>query len=285
MKRILRALLGQQSNKLGSVDDYRLLSEQGYMSGAWGRQMAIPDLRSVVTFDDFNDSTLLGTWAVSKGTDGADANFAAAAGLSGVIQGTTGATTTTMAGSGIQICSALNFQAQGAAGSAATNNLEFDVRVQASAITGLCLFVGFTNQVAALQMPIQGTGGGNAFTVNAANCVGFLYDTNMTTTDWWCVGAKASVAANGIDCGSGPTAATYDQLHVSIDQLGNANFWRTTGGSLLSQPAQQPPSSAVTMANAVNPTTPLTPVIAAFSRIAASKTIQADYIYASMDRI
>jgi hypothetical protein len=282
VKRILRSLYGQ---KLGTADDYTVLSEQGFLAGVWGRQMAIADLRKFVVFDDFDGATLLGTWQVAKGTDGAAANFALNGGLSGTIQGTTGATTTTMAGSGIQIAAHLNLQAQGAAGAAATNDLEFDVKVQTSAITGLCLFVGYTSQVAALQMPIQGAGGGNGFTVNNNNCVGFLYDTNMTTQDWWCVGAKAGVAANGIDCGSGPTAAAWDQFHISIDQLGNANFWRNAGGSILTQPVQMPPSGSITMANAVNPTTPLTPVIAAFSRIAVSKNITADYILGSMDRI
>lgn len=282
MKRVLRSIYGQ---KLGTADDFRVLAEQGFLAGVWGRQMSIPDLRKFVVFDDFDGATLLGTWQVAKGTDGATANFALNGGLSGTIQGTTGATSTTMAGSGIQIAAHLNLQAQGAAGAAASNNLEFDVRVQTSAITGLCLFVGFTSQVAALQMPIQGSGVGNGLTINNNNAVGFLFDTSMTANDWWCVGAKAGVAANAIDCGSGPTAATYDQLHISIDQLGNANFWRTTGGSILAQPVQQPPSGAITMANAVTPTTPLTPVIAAFSRIAVSKNITADYILGEMDRI
>lgn len=282
MKRILRSLYGQQ---VGTADDYRLMARAGLLVGDWGRQISMPDLTKFVVFDDFDGATLLGTWQVAKGTDGAAANFALNGGLSGTVQGTTGATTTTMAGSGIQIAAHLNLQAQGAAGTAASNNLEFDVKVQTSAITGLCLFVGFTSQVAALQMPIQGSGVGNGLTLNNNNAVGFLFDTAMSTPDWWCVGAKAGVAATAIDCGSGPTAATYDQVHISIDQLGNANFWRNAGGSILTQPVQMPPSGAVTMANAVNPTTPLTPVIAAFSRIAASKNITADYILGEMNRI
>lgn len=282
MKRVIRDLY---AHYFGTSDDLRVISEMGYLAGQYGRQMPMADLSKFVVFDDFDGATLLGTWQVAKGTDGAAANFALNGGLSGTAQGTTGATTTTMAGSGIQLAAHLNLQAQGAAAAAATNNLEFDVRLQTSAITGLCLFVGFTSQVAALQMPIQGSGAGNALTLNNNNAVGFLYDTSMTTQDWWCVGAKAGVAANAIDCGSGPTAATYDTLHISIDQLGNANFWRVAGGSILAQPIQQPPSSAITMANAVNPTTPLTPVIAAFSRIAVSKNITADYLMGSMDRI
>jgi hypothetical protein len=272
MKRPMRSVYG---NYLSTVDDFRVIT-QGLITGKWGNQMPIPDLNNFVIFDDFDGASLLGTWQVAHGTDAAASSFACNGGISGTISGATGATTTTMAGSGTQIAAHLNLEAQGAGGTASSNNLEFNVRVQSSAITGLCLFVGLTNQVAALQMPIQGSGVGNAFTANAANAVGFLFDTTMTTADWWCVGSKAS-AVQGLDCGSGPTAATYDQFQISVDQLGNANFFRNSN--------QQPAATAVTMANAVTPGTPLTPVIAAFSRIAVSKTILADYIMASMNRI
>lgn len=270
MKRPLRSLYGHY---LSTVDDFRVMSEYGYIAGLWGNQMPIPDTKNFVIFDDFDGATLLGTWQVAKGTDGATANFACNGGISGTIQGTTGATNTTMAGSGIQIAAHLNLKAQGAGSTASTNNLEFNCRVQASAITGLCLFVGLTNQVASLQMPIQGSGAGNAFTGNANDAVGFVYDTAMTTTDWWCVGNKAGTLAAGQDSGSGPGAATYDQFQISVDQLGNANFFRN--GSQV----------GVTMANAVTPTVALTPVIAAFDRIAVSKNILCDYIMASMNRI
>jgi hypothetical protein len=282
MKRPLRSIYGQY---VATVDDFRSIHSQGLISGKWGNQMPIPDLTNFVVFDDFDGATLLGTWQVAKGTDGADSNFACNGGISGTIQGTTGATTTTMAGSGIQIAAHLNLEAQGAGVTASSNNLEFNTRIQVSAITGLCLFVGFTSQVASLQMPIQGSGVANGLTINNNNAVGFLYDTAMSTTDWWCVGAKGGVAATALDCGSGPAAATYDQLAISIDQLGNANFFRNSGGTILGSVSQQPASGAVTMANAVTVTTPLTPVIAAFSRIAASKNVLVDYIMASMNRI
>jgi hypothetical protein len=270
MKRVLRSIYGQY---VGTVDDFRVLSQQGLITGQWGNQMPQGDLLNYVNFDDFDGASLLGTWQVNKGTDGAAANFAYNGGLSGTILGTTGATSTTMAGSGIQIAAHLNLKAQGVGAAASTNNLEFNTRVQTSAITGLCLFVGFTNQVAALQMPINGSGVGNAFTGNANDAVGFLFDTSMTTPAWWMVGNKAATLAAGQNSGFAPVAATYDQLAISVDQLGNANFFRN--GSQV----------GVTMPNAITPTVALTPVIAAFGRIAVSKNITADYIMASMNRI
>lgn len=270
MKRVLISLHGQD---IGLVDDRRLLVRQGIIVGDWGDQVAHSDCKNVAVFDDFLGATISSQWGVHKGSDGAAANFAITAGLSGTISGTTGATSTTMAGSGIQLDNALNFQAQGNAGSAASNNLEFNIRLKLSAITGLCIFVGFTNQVGTLQMPIQGSGTANGLTANAANAVGFLYDTSMSTADWWGVGVDASTVATAQDSGSGPTAATYDQFQISIDQLGNANFFRNKN------------QVGVTMASAVNPTTPLTPVVAAFGRIAASKNVVIDRIAASMGRI
>jgi hypothetical protein len=276
VKRILRSIYGQQ---LGTVDDYRVLARAGLLVGDWGKQMPIADLNQVVTFDDFNDATILGTWGVNKGTDGAAANFAcpAAGGASGIIVGTTGATTNSMAGSGIEITDSLSFQAQTAAGSGQTNpsnNLEFDVRVQLSAITNVVLFVGFTNALSTtLQMPIQGAGGGNGFTKNANDAVGFLFDTAMTTADWWTIGVKGGTLTAGQDSGSGPTAATYDQFHISVDQTGQATFFRN---------GQQ---VGVSIPNSVTPNVLLTPVIAAYSHAAASRNVTADYIMASMNRV
>lgn len=270
MKRVLRSIYGQY---IGTVDDFRIMCQQGIITGPWGNQMPQGDTNNYVNFDDFDGATLLGTWSVLKGSDAAAANFACNGGIGGTILGTTGATTTTMAGSGIQVTSHLNLKAQGAGAAASTNNLEFNARVQTSLITGLALFVGLTNQVAALQMPIQGAGGGNGFTGNAADAVGFLYDTTMTTPGWWMVGNKAAALAVGQNSGFLPVANVYDQLAISVDQLGNATFFRN--GIQV----------GVTMANAVTPTVALAPVIAAFDRIAASKNIVGDYIMASMNRI
>src|SRR5579859_3144960 len=122
-------------------------------------------------------------------------------------------------------------------------------------------------------MPIQGSGVGNAFTVVANDCVGWLFDTSMANPNWWMVGCKAGVATAGQNSGFAPVAATYDQLAVSVDQLGNATFFRN--GTQV----------GATAANSVTPTVAQAPVIAAFGRIAVSKNVTADYIMASCNRI
>lgn len=271
MKRVLRSIYGQY---LGTVDDFRVMSQQGVITGPWGNQMPQGDLTNYVQFDDFDGATILGTWGLLKGSDGGTVNYAINGGVSGTVLGTEGAGAgVTMAVNGLQISGHLNLKAQGTAGAASSNNLEFNARVQMSAITTQAIFVGFTNQVAALQMPINGAGGGNGFTANAADAVGWLFDTTMTNANWWAIGAKASALAAGQNSGVAPVAATYDQLAISVDQLGNATFFRN-GAQV-----------GVTMANAVTPTVALSPVIASFSRAAASRTVTVDYIMASMNRI
>lgn len=271
MKRVLRSIYGQY---IGTVDDFRVMAQQGLITGPWGNQMPQGDTNNYVNFDDFDGATLLGTWSVLKGSDGGAANFAINGGVSGTILGTTGAGAgATMAVNGIQVSGHLNLKAQGTAAAASTNNLEFNARIQMSAITTQVVFLGFTNQVAALQMPINGAGGGNGFTVTAADAVGFLFDTTMTTANWWAIGAKASVAAAGQNTGFAPVAATYEQFAISVDQLGNATFFRN-GNQI-----------GVTMANAITPTVAVSPVCASFSRAAASRNVTLDYLMASMGRI
>lgn len=269
MKRVLRSIYGQD---VGTVDDYRVMARTGLITGAFGNQMPLGDTNNVVTFDDFDGASILGTWAVNKGTDGAAANFAVNAAASGTVRGTTGASTTTMAGSGIIITGELNFKAQGAV-AAAANNLEFNTRLKVDVITNQVVFVGLTN-AKTLQMPIQGSGVGNAFTANANDAVGFVFDTTMTNPAWYAIGVKATVLAAGQSSGFNPVAATYAQFAISVDQSGNANFFYN-GAQI-----------GVTMPNAVTPTVALTPVVAAFNRTAAaSRNFDVDYLMTSMNRI
>lgn len=271
MKQVLRSIYGQY---VGTVDDFRVMAQKGLIVGPFGNQMPIPDLNNVVLFDDFMGTAIDQAWAVSKGTDAGAANFAILAAQGGTVRGTTGATTTTMAGSGVQITSSLNHKAQGTGAAASTNNLEFNARLKVDVITNQCVFVGLTNQVSALQMPIQGSGAGNAFTANANDAVGFVYDTTMTNPALWLIGAKGGTLATGQNSGIVPVAATYLQLAVSVDQLGNATFF--VNGQQV----------GVTMPNALTATVAVAPVVAAFNRTAAAaRNYDVDYLMTANNRI
>jgi len=69
-------------------------------------------------------------------------------------------------------------------------------------------------------------------------------------------------------------AATWIQLRVEVDKSGNATFF--INGKSVGNVIQQ---------NSVTATTPLTPVIAAFTRAAGSATVDADYVYYGVDRV
>lgn len=264
MKRILHSLYGRV---FGVADDGAIVAPQGIRLGDYGRQWVDPSPLRVVTMDDFDGATILGTWGVLKGSDGAAVNFAINAAVNGTVRATTGAGAGgTMAVNGVQLAGHLNFQAQ-------TAELEFAVRFKISAITNIAVFVGLTNQIAALQDPINGAGGGDTFTANAADAVGAVFDTTMTTKNWWLTGVKASVQPTQQNTGVAPVAATYEDWQISVDANGNATFFRN--GLQV----------GVQLANAVTKTVSLAPTVAVFTRTAASQTVDVDYLYTAANRV
>lgn len=221
----------------------------------------------VTVMDDFfgpNISTFL--WGVNKGSDAGCANFAINAATSGTARATMGANAgVSMATNGVQINGALNWKAS-------NGNLVFETRVALQRITNIALFVGFTNQVASLQMPVNSSGSGNNLTYNANDCVGWLFDTSMTTANFWLTGQKGGTPITAVNSGVAPVAATYDTLRVIVDASGTATFFRN--GLQVGAP----------IANAITAGTAVTPVIAGFTRSAATATLDADYIFSQQAR-
>lgn len=215
--------------------------------------------------DDFLGPTISNTWGVVKGSDGATANFAVlAAQLSGFARATTGAGAGgTMAVNGVQIDSGLNW-------AASNGGLTFEARVKLSAITNVSMFVGMTNQVGTLQAPA--TLAVTTFTFNAADCVGFLFDTSATTVTIRCVGNAASVAPAAIDSALAYVAATFITFRIELSATGTAKFF--INGTQV----------GTTMPLAVTAATKLSPVVAGFTRTAASLTVDVDYIDVEQDR-
>lgn len=225
----------------------------------------VGNIGNVVTlYDDFLGKAIGATWDVQKGSDGSALNFVFNAAANGTVRATTGAGASTMAVNGVQLDHGLNWQAN-------KTNLVFEASIKAAAITNLVLFAGFTNQLSSLQMPVNGSGSANGLTYNAADCVGFLFDTTMTAANWWCAGQAASVPATAINSNAAPVAATYDKLRIEVDVLGNATFFLNS-------------IQIGTMALAVTPTVALTPCIAAFRRTTATTTVDVDFILCQQSR-
>lgn len=266
MSKILTSLHG----RLAGLDHKnRFIMPNGARVGDDGSQFDLPGPADVVLLDDFVDAVISTRWAVNKGSDAATVNFAALASeINGAVRATMGAGAgASMAVNGVELTGGLNFKA-------AQGSLCFEARVRLSAITNICFFAGLTNAGAGtLQMPINGAGGGDTFTNNAANAVGFLFDTAMTTQKLWGVGSKASASASGINSGIAPVAATYITLRMELDASGNTKFF--INGKPVGNVIQQ---------NSITASTPVTPVVAAFTRSAASATVDVDYLTTSGDR-
>lgn len=229
-----------------------------YLNSRYYRLLGAPQ-NMVRFFDDFLGDVLMDQWNGRVGSDGACVAPAIVVTTSGFMRTTTGAGAgATMAVNGVQLDSALNWQAQ-------NGDLVFEARVKLGDITNVALYVGFTDQTAALEMPFT-LAAGDVLTSNASDGCGILFDTAADTDNWWLVGVKADADAAKQNTGLAPAAGTFETFRIELSAAGQATFYRN--GVVI----------GVAMANAVSTAIGLTPVIAGFSRTNAIKNIDADYI-------
>lgn len=177
--------------------------------------------------------------------------------IGGVVRLTTGDdAAASMAVNGVQLHGQLNWRAD-------RGVMEWEARVALDAITTVALFIGLTDQRTVLEMPFT-LAAGDVLTSNATNAVGVLFDTAADTDNWWMVGVKADVDATKQNSAVAPVAATFETWRIEVDGTGIATFYRN--GTLI----------GTAMAAAVTASSPLVPVVAAFSRAAASRNIDVD---------
>lgn len=226
-----------------------------------------PGLSSLARlYDDFLGQEIDGyRWQNKIGTDpNVVAPIVQASQTSGIVRMVTGSDAgATMALNGVQLQSDLNWKAN-------KGGLSFECRVMMDAITSVCVFVGLTDQIAALEMPF--TLSGTTLTSNATNAVGILFDTEATTDDWWLVGVAADVDTTQEDTAVAPVASTLETWRIEVSATGTATFYRN--GSVIGS----------AMAAAVTASAPLTPVIAAFSRTSTVRNIDVDHVLVQEQR-
>lgn len=252
--------------------DNELMGRRGSLIlGDVGRQFSFGPQRHVVQFDDFvgggeaYSTTIIDGWRSRKGTTNA-VDFTVTNAIEGTVVGTIGDTTASMAVSGVQLDSGLCWKAN-------QGDLVFETRVKVSQITTIALFFGFTDQVGALEMPIQSAASANTITTNATDGVGFMFDTSMSTDNIWLVGVANNVDATAQNAGQALVADTYIVLRIELSSAGVATFY--IDGTAV----------GTTMTGAVTATVALTPVIAGFNRTTTgTPTITADYLYVSANR-
>ena len=240
--------------------------------GAVGRQYSQGLQRHVVLEDDFTggsqafSTTIIDGWRSRKGSDGACVDWTVTPAIEGTVVGTIGSTTASMAVSGSQLDAGLSWKAN-------QGDLVFEARVKISQITTIAVFVGFTDQTGALEMPIQSAASANTLTTNATDAVGFMFDTSMTDDNIWLVGVANNTDATHQDTALAFVADTYKVLRIELSTAGVATFY--IDGTAV----------GTAMTGAVTATVALTPVIAGFNRTTTgTPTITADYVYVSANR-
>jgi len=123
------------------------------------------------------------------------------------------------------------------------------------------------------EAPIVSAASANTLTSNATDAVGFMFDTRMTTDNWWLVGVATDVDATHQDTGFAPVADTFATFRIEVTSAGVAKFFYNGA----------PVGTAMT--GAVTPAADLTPTVAVSkTSVAASMTADLDYIHVSMTR-
>lgn len=209
--------------------------------------------------DDFTGDAVADQWGSQIGSHGSVAAPAINSQIGGVVRLVTGADAAgTMATNGVQLQSELNWAAN-------QHGLSIEFRLKVNNITDVAIFAGFTDQIAALEMPFT-LGAGDALTSNATDAVGVLFDTGADTDNWWMVGVANNVDATKQNAGVAPAAGTFETWRIVLANNGQATFFRN--GTLVGS----------SMNGAVTASGALTPVVAAFSRGASSRAIDVDVI-------
>lgn len=246
-----------------------LINKYGVLVRGDDGQQYYHGLQRYVTFeDDFVGgaqtfgTTVLNGWRSRKGTT-ATVDWTVTEAVNGTCLGTIGNTTASMAVSGVQLDRGLNWKAN-------QGELVFEAKVKMSAITNMSVFIGLTDQVAALEMPIQSAASANTITTNATDGCGFMFDTSMTNATWWLVGVANDVDATAQNTSLAPVADTYAIFRIEMSSAGVATLYYN--GTAV----------GTAMTGAVTSTIALTPVIAGFNRTTTgTPTLTADWVYTS----
>lgn len=245
-----------------------LLSEPGYTTQMRERVIIKPlDLQRVrpdhrlYFHDDFLQagSTAFGAfWKVAQGSSASAPTVAETSGGSAAL--ITPASGSTMATSGVQISGPLT--------SFGSFDIAMEGRWLVNNTTNVRVFMGFTDQNAALEMPF--TLSGTALTSNASDAVGILYDADATAGNYHCVGVDSDVDATRIDSGVAISTA-YTTFRVELYNTGVAKFY--INGALVG-----------TMSAACSNNVILCPYFGGFSSSAA-RTIRMDYAMIEASRV
>lgn len=272
----MRILNSIDGSKVGTGPNYPvtnakapLISTGGIIVGDHGSQFTHTSPQHVSLFDDFIGITGAAPsavlWKFIEGTDSATSAELLLDAPNGVLRMTTGDAGTGFAADAAQLTSSLSWQA-------GNGGLCFQTRLKMSAITTCTAFMGFTDLSASLEQSIL-FATGTTFTTNATDACGFLFDTTATSKKWWLTGVANDVDATMQDSGVAPTADQYQTFRIEVSTTGTATFF--INGVAVGTPL----TGALTAATDLTPT-----IYVSKLSVAASMTMEIDYIHASMLR-
>lgn len=216
-------------------------------------------------FDDFLGAALGGAW---KGFAGTDNNAHAPAiqdgetnGVCRLVCGNDAAGT--MAANGSELVSSRNWNPN-------AGGLMLEVKWKVSDPTDVALFFGFTDNANELEMPF--TLSGSSLTSNASDACGVLFDSAADTVECHMVGVADDVDTVPVATGVAPPADDWELWRVFVTALGALRVFRQDRTTKLWAEV------GAAMAAAVTPSVKLTPVVAAFSRGAALRNVDLEYV-------
>lgn len=231
--------------------------------------------KSIVLFDDFFNQSVLGTeadgpWILSSGGDAEALDPAINDQIGGVLRTITG--DVTAADDSLNHSFIVGKNPWQAANGALTMEVRLDL---VSAITGQRVFVGFTSATNETAPSFEITGASDTLVSNAANAVGFLFDQDATTKEWFLCGVDGNSDATGVGAsGTAPTADVRQTLRIEIDADGEgAEFFinDVSVGSLT--------------ANVVAASTNIFPIVwSSLSSGTTTRNVDIDYIHVSSTR-
>jgi hypothetical protein len=155
--------------------------------------------------------------------------------------------------------------------SADQHSLIFETRVHIEDITTVHMCVGMSDSIG-LEIPATFTTDTPAAV--ADDFVGFCFDTDATTDEWWFIGIDGTTVATGVAVtGVAPANGVFQVLRVEIDAAGEVARGYIDGSLV-----------GTLTANAITVTDLLSPIAAVQSLTTATRTLTVDYVYVSAQR-
>jgi len=193
------------------------VSDPGYMRTQFNK---LAPAEKCQFFYDFHEAAIVeadSPFIFNSGSDDLAIDPAINAQVGGVLRLSAGDGDGTVAVDGSQVVVALPWTAN-------AGGLSFECRLKITDITLGSVYVGFTDSTS-LEEPFSVSAA--TITSTATNGVGFVYDTAMTTDQWWVVGVNGDTDAVGSGTtGTAPVNATYQRLRCDIDSDGlGASFY------------------------------------------------------------